>query len=121
MELSSKRGTLELWTAPGDSELDVAYNRPELVMQQMKRSAANEIHKVMVGFQGEMYNPGEEGFRTWRTDDGRAAKPQVETGDGKEGAPDQGEIDELLQKMEGMDASELYKEQERRAGREPAE
>eukprot|EP00536_Pseudo-nitzschia_multiseries_P008054 jgi/Psemu1/305433/fgenesh1_kg.198_\ len=32
IELYPHRGNLELWTAPGDSELEVAYNRPSMVM-----------------------------------------------------------------------------------------
>lgn len=121
IELFPKRGTLELWAAPGDSEMDVAYNRPELVMRKMAYDGvegADEINKVMVGFQGETYEAGEDGFRTWRTEDGRAAKPEVVGGEEDEGAPNQAGIDELIQKMEGMDVQDMYKEQERREGRQ---
>jgi hypothetical protein len=38
---------------------------------------ASKVNKNFVGFQGEIYDQGEEGFRTWRTNDGRAAKPQI--------------------------------------------
>ena len=49
LELYKKKGSIELWTAPGDSEMDVAYNRPNIQFVKMKRSdevdGAHE-HKV---------------------------------------------------------------------------
>jgi hypothetical protein len=118
LELFPKRGVLEIWTAPGDSELDVAYNKPNIIFQKMERfvEGAAPIKKVMVGFQGEMYDEGpQSGFRTWRTEDGRAAKPEIIPA-GKE-APSQENIDRLIQTMDGMDINALYKEQQRREGR----
>lgn len=129
LELSkSKLGsTLELWTAPGDSELQVAYNKPDLIMEKMERHLVDEdaaaVNKNYVGFQGEIYQQGEDGFRTWRTDDGRAAKPEItpatsSTSGSEHGDASQEEMDRLLKVMDGLDVNELYKQQERREGRE---
>ena len=38
IELYPYRGQIEIWTAPGDSELEVAYNRPSITFQQMKNT-----------------------------------------------------------------------------------
>ena len=67
MELYPHRHVLEIWTAPGDSELEVAYNRPSSIvftkMSQEECVVKNKgIKTAMVGFQGEMYEQGEEGF-----------------------------------------------------------
>ena len=138
---------LELWTAPGDSELRVAYNEPDLVMVKMERDdddddannggEASKVNKNFVGFQGEIYDQGEEGFRTWRTGDGRAAKPQIipattssttssstaagggaAAGGTDETVASQEEMDRLLKVMDGLDVNELYKQQEKREGRQ---
>ena len=37
-ELFDKNGLLELWVAPGDTEMDVAYNRPTVRFQKMLRA-----------------------------------------------------------------------------------
>ena len=94
-------GTLEVWTAPGDSETEVAYNRPTLKMQRFVHSPEwqynpnpnrktnnnnnnnkypSHIKAAMVGFQGEVYQDGEDGFRTWRHDDGLPARPEINPG-----------------------------------------
>lgn len=92
-------GTLEVWTAPGDSELEVAYNRPSIQLQQFVHSKEwqynnnnnnnnkkqptkypSHIKASMVGFQGEVYQEGEDGFRTWRNDDGLPARPELNPG-----------------------------------------
>jgi hypothetical protein len=118
LELYPKRGSIEVWTAPGDSELEVAYNKPDLIFQRMERNVdgALGISKYLVGFQGEIYQKGEEGFRTWRTNDGRPSKPEVQPA-GTKNVSSEEELDQILQKMKGMDISELYKEQEKREGR----
>ena len=82
VELYPHRGKLEVWVAPGDSELDVAYNRPDAVFQKMSPEVegAKDIKSNMIGFQGEVYDltgGSEMGFRTWRTDDGKPAKPEI--------------------------------------------
>jgi len=84
IELYPHRTTLEIWVAPGDSELEVAYNRPDLTFQKMSPDVegAEEVKSSMIGFQGEIYEQGQGmGFRTWRKKDGKAAKPETQTPD----------------------------------------
>ena len=84
-ELRSKYGSLEIWVAPGNTELDVAYNRPNIKFTRVQRPSAQEevetlrksIKNAEVGFQGDVYERDEEGFRTERTDDGLPAKPEI--------------------------------------------
>lgn len=117
LELYPYRGTLEIWTAPGDSELDVAYNRPNIVFEKMSRETSTNIKNIMVGFSGEVYQEGEEGFRTCRTKDGRPAKPEIN--DGSEArSPSDEEMVQLEEKLQGQDLNALYQEQQRRAGKE---
>lgn len=123
-ELFPARGSLELWTAPGDSEMQVAYNDPDLVFQKMERNVdgAESIKNSFVGFQGEMYERGEEGFRTLRNQDGRAANPPIQTPDvPSDPQQDQALVDEDMKKIEemlqGQDINALYEEQQRRAGK----
>lgn len=87
LELFDKNGLLELWSAPGDSELDVAYNRPHVIFVKMPRAhelleeeggAEGSVRNVEVGFQGELYESGEEGFRTQRKQDGSPLKPEIQ-------------------------------------------
>jgi len=82
IDLYPERGRLQIWTAPGDSEMEVAYNRPTLTMAKMSKTVegADQVKKMLIGFQGEVYNPGEEGFRTWRTDEGLPARPEISPG-----------------------------------------
>ena len=84
-ELAPKMKIMELWVAPGNSELDVAFCRPNIVFTKMNRPTKQaeidhiqrSIKAVEVGFQGEIYDsPGEEGFRTERTNDGLPAHPE---------------------------------------------
>lgn len=91
-ELFSKNGLLELWATNGDSEMDVTYNRPSAKFLKMKRATeidgADEVRNVEVGFQGEIYEGGEEGFRSQRTDDGLPLNPEIEDGQGSDsGSP----------------------------------
>eukprot|EP00978_Attheya_sp_CCMP212_P015549 scaffold40075_cov52-Attheya_sp.AAC.1 len=95
LELYPQRGTLELWVAPGDSELDIAYNRPNIAFDQIMRvnqqddngetdepkRLLGQIKAMFVGFQGEVYQAGEEGFRTERTSTGAPAKPELQSAD----------------------------------------
>jgi len=71
VELMSHWGKLDLWAAPGDSELDVAYNRPSCEFQKIEREVegARTVKSNAIGFQGESYENEEDGFRTWRNDD----------------------------------------------------
>jgi hypothetical protein len=123
IELYAHHGVLEIWTAPGDSELEVAYNRPTIQFLKQSREGGTGVKNILVGFQGEMYQPGEEGFRTFRTEDGRPAKPEIqqpeiqEPGD-ETRAPTDEEMAELENKLEGQDLNALYEEQQQRAGKE---
>lgn len=83
LELFDKKGWMELWVAPGDSELDVAYNRPHVVFVKMPRAhemegGVEDVRNVEVGFQGEIYEGGEEGFRTLRKQDGSPWNPEIQ-------------------------------------------
>jgi hypothetical protein len=125
MELYAHRGALEIWTAPGDSELEVAHNRPSIQFLKHDRGGGTRVKNSMVGFQGEMYEPGEGGFRTFRTEDGRAAKPEIrqplpdiqEPGD-ETRVPTDEEMAQLEKKLGGQDLNALYEEQQRRAGKD---
>lgn len=110
IELFPARGSLEIWCAPGDSEMEVAYNDPDLVFTKMKREVegASDIKNALVGFQGENYEGGEEGFRTWRDEEGRATRLPVQSPNQDElqtsDAEDMKKIEEML---EGQDLNEL--------------
>lgn len=105
-------GTLEVWTAPGDSELEVAYNRPSIQLRRFvhtkdwqynsnKKMATKyplHIKASMVGFQGEVYQDGEDGFRTWRNDDGLPARPEINPG-GETRPPTPEELAQLQQEL----------------------
>ncbi|KAL3945218.1 MAG: hypothetical protein SGBAC_000691 [Bacillariaceae sp.] len=79
VDLMPHWGKLELWAAPGDSELDVAYNKPSCEFQKMEREVegASAVKLRSLGFQGESYENEEDGFRTWRKDDGTPARPEI--------------------------------------------
>lgn len=118
IELFPVRGSMELWTAPGDSELDVAYNRPHIQFAKMARTdeveGALKVRAVEVGFQGEIYDQGEEGFRTLRTDDGFAKNKEVVGPDGEKGpkrAPTDEEMKEIQEMLKGKDLNEFFKDQ----------
>ena len=108
IELFPNRGKLEIWTAPGDTELDVAYNRPTLIMTQMQRvgvDGSDDVKSNFIGFQGEVYERGEEGFRTWRTDDGKPARPEINPG-GETRPPTQEELEQLQKELSQHEGSE---------------
>eukprot|EP00521_Asterionellopsis_glacialis_P006166 CAMPEP_0195284788 /NCGR_PEP_ID=MMETSP0707-20130614/2869_1 /TAXON_ID=33640 /ORGANISM="Asterionellopsis glacialis, Strain CCMP134" /LENGTH=265 /DNA_ID=CAMNT_0040344185 /DNA_START=173 /DNA_END=970 /DNA_ORIENTATION=+ len=79
IELFPSRNKNEIWYAPGDSELDVAYYRPNVTFVKVDRNVegVKAIKVNFVGFEGETYTQDEDGFRTLRTDDGKPAKPEV--------------------------------------------
>jgi len=69
---------LEIWAAPGDSEMEMAQNRLTTNMEMMYRLEKSEWEKVPldeVGFEGELQD-GEEGLRVLRTDDGHVMDPK---------------------------------------------
>ena len=81
-ELSRKFGTLEIWTAPADSELDVAYNRPNIQFQKMTKFpdyCVKEVKAVEIGFESEIYEEGEEGFRARRNEEGLPVNPEIKS------------------------------------------
>jgi hypothetical protein len=106
LDLFASRGTLEIYAAKGDSELEVAYNRPDMQMIQMKRSnvveGASKIKNFLVGFQGEVYQPGEDGFRTWLTKEGFPLRPEINQG-GENRPPTQEELLQVQQQLNGND------------------
>lgn len=114
LELYPKRGSLEIWTAPGDSELDVAYNRPNVQFVKMKRvdqvEGAENIRNIEIGFQGEIYESGEEGFRTLRTEDGLPLKPEIEQPKGEKRAPTDEEMAQISELLKDKDINELFKD-----------
>ena len=117
IELYPHRGTLEIWTAPGDSELDVAYNRPSVQMVKMTKPTEaitnQQVSKNKIGFQGEVYHDGEQGFRTWRTDDGLPARPEINPG-GETRPPTDEEYAKIQQELAGKDINALYEQQQER-------
>jgi hypothetical protein len=102
LDLFPSRGKLEIYTAPGDTELEVAYNRPDSQMMAMERKVegAFAVKNFLVGFQGEVYQPGEEGFRTWRTKEGFPSRPEINQG-GENRPPTEEELSQLQQEMKG--------------------
>lgn len=98
-ELFSKNGLLQLWAAPGDSEMDVAYNRPAAKFIQMHRAheveGADDVRNVEVGFQGEIYEVDEEGFRSQRTEDGLPLNPEIQP-EGEQGIPTGEDINQII-------------------------
>jgi hypothetical protein len=120
LDLFPARGVLEMWSAPGDSELDVAYNRPDIAFTKHFRSldvASPPIKSNLVGFQGEVYERGEEGFRTWRLENGLPARPQVQAPSDDLRAPTDEEMEEIREALSGKDINEIYEEQQRRDGK----
>eukprot|EP00540_Astrosyne_radiata_P001495 CAMPEP_0116834976 /NCGR_PEP_ID=MMETSP0418-20121206/7286_1 /TAXON_ID=1158023 /ORGANISM="Astrosyne radiata, Strain 13vi08-1A" /LENGTH=295 /DNA_ID=CAMNT_0004464587 /DNA_START=477 /DNA_END=1364 /DNA_ORIENTATION=- len=119
LELFAHKGELDIWYAPGDSELDVAYNKRSLPFKKVPCEAQNVeawargINAMSCGFQGEMYEQDGLEFKTLRTDEGKPIKPEIDD----KGAKPQ-DVEKLFNTIEGMDVEKLYREQERRAGRE---
>lgn len=106
-ELYPKWGSLQLWVAPGDTELDVAYCKPEIQFVQMLRDVkgASNVRNVEIGFAGELYESDEEGFRTTRTEDGKAVKPEIESSADKQ-QPTVTEIDDMMEMLNSQVVSQ---------------
>lgn len=112
LELFSKRGFLQLWYAPGDSELDVAYNRPTIRFNPVTRPSQYDkewmkTKTIQVGFQGEVYNRGEEGFRTLRNEDGTPMKAEIIQPTEKR-APTDEEMAQISELIKGKDIEQLF-------------
>eukprot|EP00571_Detonula_confervacea_P008106 CAMPEP_0172319386 /NCGR_PEP_ID=MMETSP1058-20130122/37500_1 /TAXON_ID=83371 /ORGANISM="Detonula confervacea, Strain CCMP 353" /LENGTH=251 /DNA_ID=CAMNT_0013034413 /DNA_START=29 /DNA_END=784 /DNA_ORIENTATION=+ len=101
VDLYPKFGSLQLWTAPGDSEIDVAYCKPEIVFVQMFRDVddSSEVRNMEVGFAGELYESDEEGFRTKRTNDGKAVKQEIQIPSDNQRQPTNAELDEMMKEL----------------------
>lgn len=111
VELFAHRGELEMWVAPGDSENAVVNEGAPLSEMAFEVEDAASINRAFVGFQGHMAAADDDApIRAIRGANDEAK-------DYTKLANDQ-DMDEIMKKMKGMDISELYKEQERRAGRE---
>mmetsp|Transcript_3653 Transcript_3653/g.8717 ORF Transcript_3653/g.8717 Transcript_3653/m.8717 type:complete len:278 (+) Transcript_3653:93-926(+) len=121
IELYPHRGNLELWSAPGDTELDVAYNRQELIMTKMEHYEVTpkQLKNNMIGFQGEVYQEGEEGFRSWRNEDGSPARPEINPG-GETRPPSEAEMEQLRLEMEQQNISveDIYKAEQAEEGKQ---
>ena len=83
--------TLELWLAPGDSEMDVATNKVNLThvsgsIATYFSSSYNETEPFVVGYNPEIY-VGEEvtkgGLRVERNEQGETTKPPYDVNEGK--------------------------------------
>lgn len=109
-ELYPKWGKLQLWVAPGDSEMDVAYCNADLVFVQIERDVegAGDVRNVEIGFAGELYENDEQGFRTQRTDAGEAAKPELSAGGPQ---PTEAALDDMMEALssqaEGGEAGDV--------------
>jgi len=111
---TKQNGMLEIWTAPGDSEIDVSYNRPNVQFVKMSRSdvveGADAVKNVAIGFQGEIYEGGEEGFRTERTEDGLPVKSEI-VPEGEKRAPTDDEMAQINEMMKDKDLNALFGEE----------
>jgi hypothetical protein len=138
MELFGAASSLEMeiWSAPLDTEIDAAYNRPDSQFIKMARhvDGADDVKNTFVGFAGEVYSPDDlEGFRVWRSErTGRPTRPEIKgpadpatagdnmknaKGDEEEDeyrAPSDEELEKFMKATAGRDINEIYKEQERR-------
>jgi hypothetical protein len=119
LELYSKKGSLEIWVAPGDSELDVAYNRPHIQFLKMNKAdevdGAEEVRNIEVGFQGEIYDSDEEGFRTLRTEDGLPMKDEIkgpQADEGEKRPPTDEEMAKINDMLKGQDLNKLFENQQ---------
>lgn len=112
LELYKDRGELELWSAEGDSEMDVAYHRPKAVFTKMAKvgvEGSEGVRNVEVGFQGEIYDSGEDGFRIERKEDGTPAKSETKLPEKR--APTDEEMKDINKMFEGEDMGAMFDEQ----------
>ena len=103
LELYPKWNSLEIWTAPGESEIGVAYCKPEIqfVMMEKDVEGASEVRNIAIGFAGELYENDEEGFRTIRDNNGLAVKQEIQ----QQEQPTDTEIDELMEVLNSQVAA----------------
>jgi hypothetical protein len=67
---AAARGELQIWSAPGNSEMDCARNKISLlrVVESASTQAIVSGDIISVGYEPEIYQGGEEGFRIKRSD-----------------------------------------------------
>eukprot|EP01082_Thalassiosira_pseudonana_P001072 g1466.t1 g1466 contig10:2151086-2151859(-) len=107
LELYPKWGQLELWVAPGDSELDVAYCRPDIPFTKQTRDVegASNVRNIECGFQGEVYENDEEGFRTVRDEDGKPVRSEIADSSESKRQPTDAEMDDLMEMLNSQVAA----------------
>jgi len=117
LELYKEWGNLELWCTDGDTEMDVAYHRPKAVFTKMEKVGVEQgskgVRNIEVGFQGEIYDSGEEGFRIERREDGTPAKPELHPPE--ERAPTDEEMKKIGKMIEGKGMSAILDEQSKKS------
>lgn len=75
IELGRKFSVLEIWTAPGDSELRISENDPTAILTQIdKLCPVEDVNLIEVGFAAEFVTDRGVGFRTERNEDGTPLK-----------------------------------------------
>mmetsp|Transcript_27446 Transcript_27446/g.41559 ORF Transcript_27446/g.41559 Transcript_27446/m.41559 type:complete len:361 (+) Transcript_27446:94-1176(+) len=73
----------QIWTAPADSQFEVASNDAKLALLEMNMEVIYAQYKdkvvqnTMVGFRGEEFGGGIAGFRTHRDEDGKPTDPEI--------------------------------------------
>jgi len=71
MELGRDKGLLEIWCAPGDSEVEMEANRNPMLkfckLQEPRPGTANAIPSKEVGFKPEFVTSRGQAFRVERT------------------------------------------------------
>ena len=94
--------------------MDVAYNRPHITFLKMEGAqsvlGANEVKNSFVGFAGEAYEPGEEGFRTLRTEDGGLPLKQEIQPDGEKRIPTEQEKKDINKVLEEQNLGSMFEE-----------
>eukprot|EP01031_Cornospumella_fuschlensis_P039474 gene39474-48055_t len=68
---------LQLWYAPGNSEMDVAQNKLSLI-KYSKDSTKPSVCYTEIGYEPEIYVDQEPGFRVYRDSEGKCLKPPFE-------------------------------------------
>lgn len=83
-ELAKINHELQIWFAPGNSEMDVAQNKislkyfAPLAVDVYSHILTSSDIEDFVGFEPEVYQGGEQGFRCQRSDQGEPLKPAFE-------------------------------------------
>jgi len=108
--------TFEFYLAPGDSEMSVVYNKPDIKFEKLQFDTNDhgrpllDVQVVLVGFAGEIYESGEEGLRTRRKDDGYALKPEIQSPGGEKTAEEYDEMMQTMKKTPPEDIAEMLQQ-----------